>query len=424
MKRLLLILLIFELLSTSHFVFSQLNFNGGIKLIISGGTSTNMIFTVLNSPPLSPIVTSGSTDGIILEGEFNRLQYNLSTATTAITVPYMSSALESFPLIVTPTASGVGTGNIRFSTTKAVMRNTGWDNLSYLPSDVTNMGGTNNSNNTIDRFWIIDANGYSTKPSVNLSFTYIDAEWATNGSNTITESDLRAQRFNNSINSWESFGIFPPTGVINTTTNVVSNVSVSGANFYKSWTLTTQAIPLPVQLVSFESECFDNGSILFNWTTSSEVNNDFFTIERSFDGDIWEEVSTIEGAGTSYQTNEYSYLVSLTSLSIAYYRLKQTDFDGYTDYSAILYPNCFAPNTIYLNSEGDIMVEMSTKKREEHTISIFNSIGQIVCTSFFISNIGFNQFKIDTSQLSTGIYYLQLESPTKVRVEKIMIYKS
>jgi len=89
--------------------------NGGGIIKINGGTSSNNIFVVLNNPPSTPIKTSGSSDGIIMEEEYNRLQYNLGTATTTIAVPYMSNLLEQLTLTVTPTTAGVGSGNIRFS---------------------------------------------------------------------------------------------------------------------------------------------------------------------------------------------------------------------------------------------------------------------------------------------------------------------
>jgi len=203
--------------------FSQLNaqlvINNGAKMVINGGTSSTPAYVVLDNPTATPISTNGATNGIISESEYNILQYNLKTGTTAITVPYMSSYLESFPLTLNVTAAGSGSGNIRFSTVVPPVRATGFNNFLYRPSDVTNMYGgstiVNNSDKTIDRFWIIDATGYTTKPAVNLTFTYIDAEHAANGGNTITELNLRAQRFNPTTDSWEGYSSYLPTGTIN-----------------------------------------------------------------------------------------------------------------------------------------------------------------------------------------------------------------
>src|SRR5438128_10770849 len=98
----------FALLSLSYGgSFAQLSFNGGGKIIINGGTSANKIYVVLASPPAVPITTSGAgVSGIIMEGEYNIAKYKLGTSTTAITVPYVSSALESFPLTVNGITAG------------------------------------------------------------------------------------------------------------------------------------------------------------------------------------------------------------------------------------------------------------------------------------------------------------------------------
>src|ERR1700741_2725403 len=111
---------------------SQIVLNGGAKVVFSGGTSANNVFIVIN-PSTSPIQVSGTTDGIIMEAEYNRLQFNLGTTTQTISVPYMSTALEQIPLTLTPTAAGTGAGNIRFSSIAAGTRATGFDNNNYRP---------------------------------------------------------------------------------------------------------------------------------------------------------------------------------------------------------------------------------------------------------------------------------------------------
>ena len=94
--------------------------------------------------------------------------------------------------------------------------------------------------------------------------------------------------------------------------------------------------PLPIELISFNG-LNDNSKNLLTWSTASEYNNDFFTIERSIDGNNWEIVSIIDGVGTSTSIMNYSYLdYTFTKNSINYYRLKQTDFNGQYKYSSII----------------------------------------------------------------------------------------
>ncbi len=84
---------------------------------------------------------------------------------------------------------------------------------------------------------------------------------------------------------------------------------------------------LPVELLYFTAECMGEATQL-QWSTASETNNEYFTIERSSDAVNYEEVARIQGAGTTSQRNDYSFMVDNNSTAITYYRLRQTDIDG------------------------------------------------------------------------------------------------
>ena len=395
--------------------FAQLVLNGGAKVVVNGGTSVNPIFVVLNVPTANPIITSGSTNGILLEDEYNRLQYNLSTGTTAITVPFMSSLLESFPFTLTPSAAGSGTGNIRFSSRRATTRASGFDNVSYVPSDVTNMaapGIANNSNMTIDRFWIIDANGYTTKPSVTLDFTYIDAEWAANGGNIISEANLQAQRFNPGVSDWEGYTTYPPAGTINITTNRVSGVTASAANFFKSWTLNDFSIPLLVELLSFTAECLDGNTVL-NWCTASETNNDFFTLYGSSNGIDFVQISTVSASINPYQKNCYNYVLPKDNSNSRwnYFKLSQTDRNGLSKELSLVYATaCEGKQVIKLTNNGSQNPSLFINSENAYVSdwSLLNGLGQNLKSGSIEINKGINSFGIDVSDLSSGVYLLQL----------------
>ncbi len=86
--------------------------------------------------------------------------------------------------------------------------------------------------------------------------------------------------------------------------------------------------PLPIELVNFDG-LETNGYNLLYWNTASEHNNDYFTLERSLNGDNWKGIIKISGAGNSQLNISYSYLdKSFESGKINYYRLLQTDFNG------------------------------------------------------------------------------------------------
>lgn len=85
---------------------------------------------------------------------------------------------------------------------------------------------------------------------------------------------------------------------------------------------------LPVALAYFKAEASPGGSVNISWQTASEVNCDYFSVERSNDGSDFEIISRVQGAGNSSTTREYSYVDDNPHSPVSYYRLKQVDFDG------------------------------------------------------------------------------------------------
>jgi len=93
--------------------------------------------------------------------------------------------------------------------------------------------------------------------------------------------------------------------------------------------------PLPIELVSFEANVNDD-RVDIKWVTSAEINNNFFTVERSVDAKNWEEIIVTVGAGNSNQLLEYFEADYEPLMDISYYRLKQTDYNGDFSYSNIV----------------------------------------------------------------------------------------
>ena len=107
--------------------------------------------------------------------------------------------------------------------------------------------------------------------------------------------------------------------------------------------LHTSFNPLPITLNSFSGELMPNFgySIELNWSTASEKDNDYFTLWRSFDGQSWEDITKLSGAGNSNELLTYQYIdrnIILQSIenNTIYYKLSQTDYDGTTEYFQIL----------------------------------------------------------------------------------------
>lgn len=88
-------------------------------------------------------------------------------------------------------------------------------------------------------------------------------------------------------------------------------------------------ITLPVELIEFKVESTNFGNLI-EWTTLSEINNDYFEVQKSLDGKEFTTISTVTGSGNSIEINNYSYADNNKEIQV-YYRLKQVDFNG--DYS-------------------------------------------------------------------------------------------
>lgn len=92
---------------------------------------------------------------------------------------------------------------------------------------------------------------------------------------------------------------------------------------------------LPIELILFEGKQVYNLTIL-SFTTATQVNNDYFSIERSSDGRSFSEIGQVKGAGTSYEPQEYSFTDEHPLHGKNYYRLRQVDFDGKYSYSPVV----------------------------------------------------------------------------------------
>jgi hypothetical protein len=92
---------------------------------------------------------------------------------------------------------------------------------------------------------------------------------------------------------------------------------------------------LPIELLYFNGVVCETGNKLY-WSTASEDNNDYFNIEKTRDGKIWNSISNMKGAGNSSTQLYYSFVDEDVENIINYYRLKQTDYDGKFKYSEII----------------------------------------------------------------------------------------
>ena len=142
--------------------------------------------------------------------------------------------------------------------------------------------------------------------------------------------------------------------------------------------------PLPIELVSFSAQ-LKNDEIELRWSTASETNNDYFTIERAIDIEHFEQILFHDGQGTSKELNHYKVMDSSPLYGRSYYRLKQTDFDGkftYSDVRIIDYEGpAFATLTAFPNPVNTATFTLKIeglKEASDVPVQILNLQGQKV----------------------------------------------
>ena len=177
--------------------------------------------------------------------------------------------------------------------------------------------------------------------------------------------------------------------------------------------VTVNPCPLSIELLSFSGEAQRSRNKLI-WSTISETNNAYFSLERSLNGDNWVDYELVTGAGNSstllnYETFDYDF-----EHPVLYYRLKQTDFDAHYTYSntVVITQGEIALIDIFPNpiENEEINISIISKEDLELTVQITNAIGQLFTNEAIHVAKGLNTVKIPATHLSKGVYFIKATS--------------
>ncbi|MBK0403306.1 T9SS type A sorting domain-containing protein [Adhaeribacter sp. BT258] len=182
--------------------------------------------------------------------------------------------------------------------------------------------------------------------------------------------------------------------------------------------------PLPVELVSFTAKRAENG-IVCHWKTAQELNNDFFTVERSNDGQTFSEIGKLKGKGTTSQAFTYSFTDLAAPTEMSYYRLKQTDFDGTTTFSKIVVVSAAATAApvfeLYPNpSAGQAVLQVAAAFTGTVQVSILNPQGQLIKELAMEASALKNGTGIDLTSEANGVYILKIVTGNQVSMLRMV----
>jgi hypothetical protein len=205
--------------------------------------------------------------------------------------------------------------------------------------------------------------------------------------------------------------------------DTIYSVEIEVSNFSDFYIHKAKGFPLPIELLSFRAKC-DKEIVNVEWTTASEINNDFFTLEKSTDLQNFEIVTTVKGAGTTNEIKYYLYTDENPCDGISYYRLKQTDFDGAFKYSDIEIVDCSGlnnPDVIFYPNpfKDELVVRIININSIKANIEIYDMLGSKVFEST-MSNISDNdRYTINLSKLSPAVYFIKFISDSFIKTDKI-----
>lgn len=189
----------------------------------------------------------------------------------------------------------------------------------------------------------------------------------------------------------------------------------NGITSFSHFAIGRSDFSLPIDLINFSANV-QYKKVKLEWTTTSEINNDFFTVERSDDALRFEPILYVQGKGNSNTISHYS-IYDLHPLSgKSYYRLRQTDFNGTNKLSQIISVDILeADENIYFVVQGNVLT-IRTFIGTPILISIYDISGKLL----FQKEFNENHLSVSLEDLPSGrIYFLSIISPNEVITKKI-----
>ena len=199
-------------------------------------------------------------------------------------------------------------------------------------------------------------------------------------------------------------------------------------NDFRITTINLAATPLPVTLVAFTGNL--NGSVAnLYWKTSSELNNDYFEIQRSSDGFEFLGIAKVKGKGTTNATTEYFSEDGSVTNGKNYYRLKQFDFDGESTYSKVIVLDFDGSAPIDINlypnptSSENINLEIINSTEGSASIKIFDLTGRVLYSANAEIKAKSVYQPIKSESLKPGVYAVEVIQGLQRVVKRLVINK-
>ncbi len=219
----------------------------------------------------------------------------------------------------------------------------------------------------------------------------------------------------------------PLTGTLagNIFTVTVVAANLNDGDYFTVGTTNTTTTPLPIELADFKVS-YEAPQVVASWKTTSELNNDYFTLERAGEDLSFNEVARKPGAGTTKEPRNYTAVDPYPFEGKSYYRLKQTDYDGTFTYSApsfIFIENSDKKLSIFPNpNEGNFLnVRFGNAPFQLTEVEIFNQQGSSL-EKHIVTGAQLSEYKVELNRrLSPGLYLLRVRYNGKQEFSKVLV---
>lgn len=385
-------------LTDGEFILNNhtLTLNNTATTAFSGGSNNSYVVSETNAAVNNSII-----------------QWKMGTTTGAHVFPF---GVNGTYIPFTFNKTTAGSADISVSTRASGTTNVPWAGASSVAA-VTNMYsayGGSASASVIDRWWDITKSAAVTG---NLTFTYKGSENTMSISPTGT---VKMQHWNGT--AWDA-----PVGTGTGVTSGTGSVTVTGATTFSPWVAVASSAPLPIELLEFGGVCNKN-NITLNWSTASENNNDYFTIEKSKNGNSFSTLGIVNSTGNSTTVKNYSLTDFNPFENTTYYRLKQTDYDGTSKtFQTIAIDNCsdsiegVSIINAYNNKEGNIIINIDAITNETYSVKILNVMGNLLTKEKYIATKGKNNYNIYCNNFNAGVYFLIIDNGKNSITKKIIL---
>lgn len=393
--------------------YDGLNINSGDYYWFSGGPSTFVSFLTMG----------GGT--LVICGNLTITNINFNSGTIIITAGGSLTFINSFNMNSNSTIVNYGTLNIQGNCT-----------MNGSPTRLFNASSTSviNMNNTTNQLSVNGDSQFVNYGVANIYFLVIQANTMPSVCLMMSSNLNLTNLTNNQLNS-----VSAPSGPaclsytgnadlnqnLSNTSNLMvcqaTGATTSGGGNFGSATVVPNcnscSVALPITLLSFDATC-QAEKVKLNWATATEINNDFFTIERTTDGVNWQIIGMVNGAGNSNTVRYYTYIDEKPAEGINYYRLKQTDFNGQFEYFNIVAISCknnVEEITIYPNPNTGTFIIKGAEINSD--VIVTDVLGQVI----YKTKITAEKTEINLRQQPKGVYFVQVNTPSRWMSKKIII---